>query len=229
MPDLEVLAELKDIRKVYGKGKRAVHALRGIDLKIYKGEFLAIMGASGSGKSTCLNIIGCLDTPTSGIYMLGGVEVNRLSKRGLALLRRYYIGFVFQAYNLLERSTALENVELPLIYQGIPFKERRKRAISALEAVGLKGNEHHLPSELSGGQQQRVAIARAIVKRPILLIADEPTGNLDSEMSHEIMRLFQELNRRDGITIVLVTHERDMAEYAERRIILKDGRIVGGE
>ncbi len=229
MPNSDVLAELRDIRKLYGKGKRAVHALRGIDLKIYKGEFLAIMGASGSGKSTCLNIIGCLDTPTSGTYMLGGVEVNRLSKRGLALLRRYYIGFVFQSYNLLERSTALENVELPLIYQGIPFKERRKRAISALEAVGLKGNEHHLPSELSGGQQQRVAIARAIVKRPILLIADEPTGNLDSEMSHEIMRLFSDLNKRDGITIVLVTHERDMAEYAERRIILKDGMIVGEE
>ncbi len=229
MPNSDVLAELRDIRKLYGKGKRAVHALRGIDLKIYKGEFLAIMGASGSGKSTCLNIIGCLDTPTSGTYMLGGVEVNRLSKRGLALLRRYYIGFVFQSYNLLERNTALENVELPLIYQGIPFKERRKRAISALEAVGLKGNEHHLPSELSGGQQQRVAIARAIVKRPILLIADEPTGNLDSEMSHEIMRLFSDLNKSDGITIVLVTHERDMAEYAERRIILKDGMIVGEE
>ena len=229
MPNSDVLAELRDIRKLYGKGKRAVHALRGIDLKIYKGEFLAIMGASGSGKSTCLNIIGCLDTPTSGTYMLGGVEVNRLSKRGLALLRRYYIGFVFQSYNLLERSTALENVELPLIYQGIPFKERRKRAISALEEVGLKGNENHLPSELSGGQQQRVAIARAIVKRPILLIADEPTGNLDSEMSHEIMRLFSDLNKRDGITIVLVTHERDMAEYAERRIILKDGMIVGEE
>lgn len=229
MPNSDVLAELRDIRKLYGKGKRAVHALRGIDLKIYKGEFLAIMGASGSGKSTCLNIIGCLDTPTSGTYMLGGVEVNRLSKRGLALLRRYYIGFVFQSYNLLERSTALENVELPLIYQGIPFKERRKRAISALEEVGLKENENHLPSELSGGQQQRVAIARAIVKRPILLIADEPTGNLDSEMSHEIMRLFSDLNKRDGITIVLVTHERDMAEYAERRIILKDGMIVGEE
>jgi len=220
------LIKLDSIVKKYGKGQRAVYALKGISLSVYKGEFLAIMGASGSGKSTCLNIIGCLDTPTSGTYIFNGVEVNKLTKKQLALLRRRYIGFVFQNYNLLERNTALENVELPLIYHKIPSRERKNKALLALKEVGLNGWEHHLPSELSGGQQQRVAIARAIVKKPILLLADEPTGNLDSEMSHEIMKLLLRLNKEEGLTIIMVTHEKEMAEYADRVIILKDGIII---
>ena len=221
------LIRLDSIVKRYGKGQKAVYALRGISLDVYKGEFLAIMGASGSGKSTCLNIIGCLDTPTSGTYIFNGIKVNGLTKKQMALLRRKYIGFVFQNYNLLERNTALENVELPLIYHGIHSKERKNRAISALKAVGLNGWEHHLPSELSGGQQQRVAIARAIVKKPLLLLADEPTGNLDSKMSHEIMKLLLKLNKEEGLTIVMVTHEKEMADYADRIVIFRDGVIVG--
>ena len=225
----DVIIEFKALTKIYGKGERAVKALKGIDLKVCRGEFLAIMGASGSGKSTCLNIMGFLDTPTSGTYVFNNTTVNNLTKKELALLRRYYIGFVFQTYNLLERSTALENVELPLIYHGIPSKKRKEKALSALQAVGLKGKESYLPSELSGGQQQRVAIARAIVKRPLVLLADEPTGNLDSEMSHEIMRLISEFNKKENITVILVTHEREMAEYADRIITLRDGVIIREE
>jgi len=225
----DVIIEFKSLSKTYGRGARAVRALRGINLKVYRGEFLAIMGASGSGKSTCLNIMGFLDTPTSGTYIFKDILVNGLTKKELALLRRHYIGFVFQTYNLLERSTALENVELPLIYHGISSKKRRQKAYSALQAVGLAGKEKYLPSQLSGGQQQRVAIARAIVKEPLVLLADEPTGNLDSEMSHEIMKLISELNRKQDITVVLVTHEREMAEYADRIILLKDGVMIKEE
>ena len=221
------LVELRSIKKIYGKGYAAIGALKGIDLKVYKGEFLAIMGASGSGKSTCLNILGCLDIPTSGSYILNGIRVEKLNRKQMAILRRHYLGFVFQGYNLLERASALENVELPLMYLGVPFSERKRRAFSTLNAVGLKGWEYRTPSELSGGQQQRVAIARAIVTKPVLILADEPTGNLDSKMSHEIMGLLSELNKKEGITIIMVTHQQDMAEYAHRRIILKDGMIVG--
>ena len=225
----DVIVEFKALSKTYGKGARAVKALRGIDLKVYKGEFLAIMGASGSGKSTCLNIMGFLDTPTSGTYIFKDTVVNNLTKKELALFRRYYIGFVFQRYNLLERSTALENIELPLIYHGISSKKRREKALSALQSVGLAGKEGYLPSQLSGGQQQRVAIARAIVKNPLVLLADEPTGNLDSEMSHEIMKLIFKLNKEKSITVVLVTHEKEMAKYADRIILLKDGMIIKEE
>ena len=223
------LVELRSITKIYGSGHTAIQALKGISMKVYPKEFVAIMGASGSGKSTCLNIIGCLDTPTSGSYIFNGIRVEKLTKKQMALLRRHHFGFVFQGYNLLERASALENVELPLIYLGIPASERKKRALSALEAVGLKGWENHTPSELSGGQQQRVAIARAIVTKPLLLLADEPTGNLDTKRSHEIMNIFTELNRKEGITIIMVTHEKDMAEYAHKRFLLKDGRIVKEE
>ena len=221
------LVELRSIKKIYGKGYTAVQALKGIDLKVYKGEFLAIMGASGSGKSTCLNILGCLDIPTSGSYLLNGIQVEKLNKTQMAILRRHYLGFVFQGYNLLERASALENVELPLMYLGIPSSERKRRALSTLRAMGLEGWEYRTPSELSGGQQQRVAIARAIVTKPVLILADEPTGNLDSRMGHEIMGLLSKLNKKEGISIIMVTHQQDMAEYAHRRIILKDGMIVG--
>lgn len=221
--------ELRSITKVYGSGHAAIKALKGISMKVYPEEFVAIMGASGSGKSTCLNIIGCLDTPTSGSYIFNGIRVEKLTKKQMALLRRHYLGFVFQGYNLLERTSALENVELPLVYLGISASERRKRALSALEAVGLKGWENHTPSELSGGEQQRVAIARAIVTKPLLLLADEPTGNLDTKKSHEIMTLLKELNKKEGITIIMVTHEKDMAEYAHRRFLFKDGRIIAEE
>ena len=220
------LVELRSIKKVYGKGHAAIEALKGIDLRVYRGEFLAIMGASGSGKSTCLNILGCLDTPTSGSYMLNGIKVEKLNKKQMAILRRHYLGFVFQGYNLLERASALENVELPLMYLGVHSSERKKRAFSTLHAVGLKGWEYRTPSELSGGQQQRVAIARAIVTKPVLILADEPTGNLDSRMGHEIMGLLSKLNKKEGITIIMVTHQPEMAEYAHRRITLKDGMIV---
>ncbi len=225
---MKPIVELISVRKVYGSGKAKVEALRGINLRVYPGEFVAIMGPSGSGKSTCLNIIGFLDKPTSGFYVFNGIRTERLTKNQMALIRRYYLGFVFQGYNLLERTSALENVELPLIYQGVPEAERRKKALFALEKVGLKGFEDHTPAELSGGQQQRVAIARAIVTDPILLLADEPTGNLDTKRSHEIMKLLSELNR-DGMTIIMVTHERSMAEYAKRIIIFQDGVIVREE
>jgi len=219
------LIELRGVTRVYGAGASALSALCGIDLRIHKGDFVAVMGPSGSGKSTCMNILGCLDTPTTGNYLFEGVEVGKLSRRQRALLRRHYLGFVFQGYNLLNRTSALENVELPLIYRGTPTAERHARAHVALEAVGLSGWEHHTPGELSGGQQQRVAIARAMVTSPSLLLADEPTGNLDSARSCEIMQLLTRFNREQGITIVMVTHEPDMAAYAGRRIHFLDGLV----
>lgn len=205
-----------------------MQALQGIDLCIEEGEFVAIMGPSGSGKSTCMNILGCLDTPTAGTYMFRDVDVGQLTRNQRAL-RRYYQGFVFQGYNLLNRTSALENVELPLIYRGIPAQERREKAIKALDTVGLKGWESHTPGELSGGQQQRVAIARAIVTEPAVLLADEPTGNLDTGRSREIMELLNSLNINHGITVIMITHEMDMAAYAKRIIHFLDGLVASDE
>lgn len=219
------LIELRGVTKVYGSGLAAMQALRGIDLRIDEGEFVAVMGPSGSGKSTCLNILGCLDTPTSGSYMFKGIEVGKLTRKQRALLRRNYLGFVFQGFNLLNRTTAMENVELPLIYRRTAAGERHNSARRALEAVGLKGWESHTPGELSGGQQQRVAIARAIVADPAVLFADEPTGNLDTARGHEIMELLTALNRDHGITIVMVTHEKDISAYARRTIRFLDGLV----
>jgi putative ABC transport system ATP-binding protein len=216
---------LRAVTKVYGTGSAAMHALQGVDLRIDRGEFVAVMGPSGSGKSTCLNILGCLDTPTSGSYRFEGVDVGKLSRLQRARLRRYYLGFVFQGYNLLNRTSALENVELPLIYRNQPIAERHALARQALNAVGLAGWESHTPGELSGGQQQRVAVARAIVTAPHVLFADEPTGNLDTARSREIMELLTGLNRDRGITIVMVTHELDMAAYAKRIVRFVDGRV----
>lgn len=227
--DTQPLVELRRVTKVYGRGQSEVAALAGIDLEIVPGEFVAVMGASGSGKSTCMNMLGCLDTPSAGEYLFRGVDVARLSKDQQALLRRHFLGFVFQGFNLLGRTSALENVELPLIYRGVGRKERRVKALAALAEVGLAGRERHTPAELSGGQQQRVAIARAIVTDPMLLLADEPTGNLDSTKSIEIMRLLTELNRKHSITIVLVTHEPDMAKFASRVITFRDGLIEHDE
>jgi len=220
---------LRGVTKVYGSGSAAMHALRGIDLRIDKGEFVAVMGPSGSGKSTCLNILGCLDTPTSGSYLFEGVDVGKLTRGQRARLRRYYLGFVFQGYNLLNRTSALENVELPLIYRNQPLAERHARARQALDAVGLTGWENHTPGELSGGQQQRVAVARSIVTSPHVLFADEPTGNLDTARSREIMELLRLLNRDRSITIVMVTHEPDMAAYATRIVRFVDGRVESDE
>ena len=219
------LIELRNVARVYGHGDATVHALAGVDLRIEEGEFVAIMGPSGSGKSTAMNMIGCLDTPTSGDYLLQGVSVGGLSRNQRALIRRHLLGFVFQGFNLLARTTALENVELPLIYRGLAPGERRARAMSALARVGLAGRESHSSAELSGGQQQRVAIARAIVSDPLVLLADEPTGNLDTRTSREIMDLVTALNRDRGITVVMVTHESDIAAYANRVIRFVDGRI----
>jgi putative ABC transport system ATP-binding protein len=202
-----------------------MHALRGIDLNIDQGEFAAVMGPSGSGKSTCMNILGCLDTPSAGTYRFQGVDVGRLPRNQRALLRRYYLGFVFQGFNLLNRTSALENVELPLVYRRIPAAQRHERARQALEVVGLRGWESHTQGELSGGQQQRVAIARAIVTRPALLLADEPTGNLDTVRGREIMELLAALNREQGITVVMVTHEAEMAAYAKRIVRFLDGLV----
>jgi putative ABC transport system ATP-binding protein len=227
--DSQPLIELQGVTKVYGIGQAAMHALRGIDLRIYEGEFVAVMGPSGSGKSTCMNILGCLDTPTDGIYIFKGVKIGQLTRSQRALLRRYYLGFVFQGYNLLSRTSALENVELPLIYRHVRSSVRRKEAIEALEVVGLKEWKSHTPSELSGGQQQRVAIARAIVTRPTVLFADEPTGNLDTAKSHEIMDLLTALNRNHDMTIVMVTHEKDMASYAKRTVRFLDGMVESDE
>ena len=221
------LIELRGVTKVYGSGPAAMAALRGIDLGIDPGDFVAIMGPSGSGKSTCMNILGCLDTPTAGDFFFEGVEVGRSSRDQRALLRRHYLGFVFQGYNLLNRTSALENVELPLIYRGIPRAARRERARDALAAVGLTGWENHTPGELSGGQQQRVAIARAIVTEPRVLLADEPTGNLDTARSHEVMELITNFNRERKLTVLMVTHEPDMAVYARRQVHFLDGLIVG--
>lgn len=221
-----VIIEFRGLTKTYGQGLAAVRALRGVDLAISEGEFVAMMGPSGSGKSTCMNIVGCLDVPTGGKFLFRGVDAGSLDRNQRAVLRRNYIGFVFQGFNLLARTSAIENVELPLIYRGVPLRERAARAERALEAVGLAGWESHTPGELSGGQQQRVAIARALVTEPSVVLADEPTGNLDTVTSREIMELLRELNRVRGITVVMVTHEPDMAEYAGRVIHFVDGVIA---
>ena len=224
-PAAPAVIELDHIHKTYTMGDVEVHALRGASLTIRQGEFVAIMGASGSGKSTTMNIIGCLDRPTRGTYILDGQDVSQLDKDQRADIRSQKIGFVFQGFNLLSRTSALENVELPMLYAGIDSQERQKRAKEALAAVGLVGREQNHPNQLSGGQQQRVAIARSLVNRPALILADEPTGNLDSRTSIEVMEIFQRLNREQGITLVLVTHEPDIAEYASRVVVFKDGRI----
>lgn len=220
------LVELRGIGKRYGSGETAFNALQDVNLKIYDGEFVAIMGPSGSGKSTCMNLIGALDTPTCGQYLFNGYHVEHFSRDQRALLRRKYLGFVFQGFNLLARTSAVENVELPLLYRGESAKVRHERAMEALEKVGLTPWKDHTPAELSGGQQQRVAIARAIVTRPKLLLADEPTGSLDSHRSVEIMELLQQLNEEEKITVALVTHEPDMAEYAKRKVHFRDGRLA---
>jgi putative ABC transport system ATP-binding protein len=222
----EPVIAFRDVSKLYGIGQATVHALKSVSFRIDAGEFIAIMGPSGSGKSTAMNLIGCLDTPSSGTYLFKGVDVGRLVRRQRALLRRHFLGFVFQGFNLLARTTALENVELPLIYRGTNQTERRHLAYRALQRVGLQGREHHAPNELSGGQQQRVAIARAIVTEPMVLLADEPTGNLDSATGAEIMELLTELNHDQGITVIMVTHEPDMAAYARRTIHFVDGVIA---
>jgi len=227
--DSDSLIELRGVTKIYGTGQATMQALRGIDLRIVPGEFVAVMGPSGSGKSTCMNILGCLDTPTAGGYLFKGANVGKLSRNQRALLRRNYLGFVFQGYNLLNRTSALENVELPLIYRGTPASTRQTRALGVLDAVGLSGWETHTPGELSGGQQQRVAIARALVTEPAVLLADEPTGNLDSTRSREIMELLTSFNRDQGITIVMVTHEPEMAAYARRIIRFHDGVVETDE
>jgi putative ABC transport system ATP-binding protein len=222
------LIELHDIRKVYDMGAEKVHALNGVDLSVERGEYIAIMGSSGSGKSTLMNLLGCLDTPSEGHYILNGVAVEKLDDTELAGIRNKEIGFVFQTFNLLARTDALHNVELPLIYAGLSRAERRDRARQALEKVGLGARMHHQPNELSGGQRQRVAIARALVNSPSILLADEPTGNLDSATSEEIMLLFDELHQ-SGNTVVLVTHEPDIAEHAWRRVTLRDGKIISDQ
>lgn len=221
----EPLISLRQVTRIYGEGQAEVRALAGINLDIHQGEFVAVMGPSGSGKSTAMNILGCLDRPTSGSYHFQGVDITSLDNTGSALFRRNYLGFVFQGFNLLARTTALENVELPLTYRGMHRNQREELAHRALELVGLEGRADHVPSALSGGQQQRVAIARAIVSNPQVLLADEPTGNLDSARSHDIMKLLQRLNQEQGITILMVTHEPDMAAYASRQIHFADGHI----
>jgi putative ABC transport system ATP-binding protein len=220
------LISLRGVTRIYGEGQARVVALGGLDLDIRGGELVAIMGASGSGKSTAMNIVGCLDRPTSGQFLFNGVDIANLDTNARALFRRNYLGFVFQGFNLLARTTALENVEMPLIYRGMARAERKHQALLALDRVGLADRANHAPSELSGGQQQRVAIARAIVTEPSVLLADEPTGNLDSVRSHDIMVLLQQLNRNQGITILMVTHETDMAGYASRQIHFADGRLL---
>jgi putative ABC transport system ATP-binding protein len=220
----DTIIEIDDVHKYYDLGETRVHALRGVSLQIQRGDFVAIMGASGSGKSTFMNILGCLDKPTSGRYLLEGIEASSLTKKELAAIRNRKIGFVFQGFNLLSRTTALENVELPTLYAHITKEESRKRSEQALQLVGLGDRTMHFPSQLSGGQQQRVAIARGLVNRPSILLADEPTGNLDSRTSVEIMDIFQKLNR-DGLTVVLVTHEPDVAQFAKRSIEFRDGKI----
>ena len=223
------LIRLRGVTKTYGQGAIAFQALKGVDLDVQRGEFVAIMGPSGSGKSTAMNLLGCLDTPTSGEFLFDGIAVERLGRDPRARLRRRHLGFVFQGFNLLSRTTALENVELPLIYRGEPAAKRHAAAREALAQVGLSGWETHTPAELSGGQQQRVAIARAIVTQPTVLLADEPTGNLDSARSIEIMELLVSLNRDHGITVLMVTHEPDMAAYARRIVYFRDGRVERDE
>lgn len=223
MPDV---IKLENIRRVFGEGDHTVEALRGISFTITEGEFVAIMGASGSGKSTCMNTLGCLDRPTSGTYWLDGIDTAGMLPDSLAEVRNRKLGFVFQGFNLLPRTTALENVELPLVYSGVSTAERHRRALAALERVGLGDRVSHTSAQLSGGQQQRVAIARALVNEPAVILADEPTGNLDTATTTEIMQLFTELNKQQGITIVMITHEPEVAAYASRRITFRDGRIV---
>lgn len=224
-PEARPVIQLEHIHKTYTMGDVDVHALRGVSLTIREGEFVAIMGASGSGKSTTMNIIGCLDQPTRGEYILDGQDVSGMSKDERADIRCQKIGFVFQGFNLLARTSALENVELPMLYAGVETSQRDQRALEALAAVGLAGREQNHPNQLSGGQQQRVAVARALVNNPALILADEPTGNLDSRTSVEVMEIFQRLNRERGITLVLVTHEPDIADYAQRVVVFKDGKI----
>jgi putative ABC transport system ATP-binding protein len=219
------ILEVDRLERVYRTGTYEVHALRGVSFRVPEGQMVAIMGTSGSGKSTLMNILGCLDKPTAGRYVLGGTDVAQLDRDARALIRNSRIGFVFQSFNLLARTTALENVELPLIYNGHAGRDGHARALAALGRVGLADRAHHLPNQLSGGQQQRVAIARALVNRPAILLADEPTGNLDTRTSLEIMALFQELNREGG-TVLLITHEKDIASFADRVVLLRDGRIV---
>jgi putative ABC transport system ATP-binding protein len=224
-PPEEAVLRVEDVHKYYDLGETRVHALRGVSLEVARGEFVAVMGASGSGKSTFMNILGCLDKPSSGRYWLEGADVSSLSKKELAAIRNRKIGFVFQGFNLLSRTTALENTELPTFYSSIQREEREARAQAALAMVGLEDRADHFPSQLSGGQQQRVAIARALVNRPSILLADEPTGNLDSHTGVEIMEIFQRLNEERGLTIILVTHEHDIAQFARRAVIFRDGRI----
>ena len=223
---MDAIIVIEQLKKTYDLGEVKVEALRGIDVQICRGEFVAIMGASGSGKSTFMNILGCLDRPTNGRYRLEGMDVSQMSSDQLAEVRNKKIGFVFQNFNLLSRTSALENVEVPLLYDGTAYRDRHARALAALKAVGLEARAEHYPSQLSGGQQQRVAIARSLVNRPAIILADEPTGNLDSETSVEIMGILQGLNAQQQITIVLVTHESDIAQYAERVIVFRDGLMV---
>ena len=221
------ILDIKDLQREFIMGVETIKALKGITFSVDAGEFVTIMGSSGSGKTTLLNILGCLDIPTRGTYLLDGVDIKTLSRNELAKLRNHKIGFVFQSYNLLARTSAIENVELPLFYNvDVPTKERREKAMHALEAVGLKDRMDHMPNQLSGGQQQRVAIARALVNEPVMILADEATGNLDTKTSYEIMMLFQELNSKNGKTIVFVTHEPDIAVFSSRTVTLKDGRII---
>lgn len=223
---MSALIQCEDLWKIYHLGDVEVQALRGLDLSIEQGEFVAIMGASGSGKSTLMNILGCLDQPTTGRYRLNGIDVAALRPDQLAEIRNRQIGFVFQSFNLIPRTSALENAQLPLFYRGLSLREQRAMASAALCRVGLEGREGHYPTQLSGGQQQRVAIARALVTSPSLLLADEPTGNLDTQSSQEIMAILDRLNKEQGITIILVTHETDIAAYAEREVVIKDGRVL---
>ncbi len=226
-PDAPVL-EIQGVTKTYGTGESTVHALRGVDLVVQRGEYLAVMGASGSGKSTLMNVLGCLDLPTSGRYLLGGLDTATMGPRELAMVRNRHIGFVFQSFNLIPRTSTLANVELPMAYAGVPHRERRARAMAALELVGLADRAGHHPNQLSGGQQQRAAVARSLVMTPSLILADEPTGNLDSESTDEVLAVFDQVHRA-GRTIVVITHEDHVADHAQRTIHMRDGRIVAAD